>query len=404
MSNNLQNIKLNLNDCQNINDTIDINKNNKIIKENSMCKQHINEHNKNNALKTKTTKQILFLDNNLLNNHLDIKQSEILNQLFIKENQFLSKYNNKYLQFIRNTIQNNVNKFHIYDINKNFAVKLNKKILSFSGGGIKGICFIGVLEYLYQCNILNNFEIFAGSSVSALIFLMILLEYTPQDLLYFTINFNFLELKELNIDSLFINYGLNNGTIIIKIIKQFLIKKNLSENLTFKNLYDMTNKLFIISGTNLTTKKCEYFSHLTTPDMRLIDAIRISTSLPFFFIPYKYNDNIYVDGSCTSELSSDCLYNQPFLNYVLKIIPYETIDDNILSVYLNDTNSEYNNLINYGINILNVVIQNKIDLDKIFLLIDTKNIKSYNFDLSNDIKIKLFKLGYNTIKDKINNY
>ena len=54
-----------------------------------MCKQHINEHNKNNALKTKTTKQILFLDNNLLNNHLDIKQSEILNQLFIKENQFL---------------------------------------------------------------------------------------------------------------------------------------------------------------------------------------------------------------------------------------------------------------------------------------------------------------------------
>ena len=297
-----------------------------------------------------------------------------------------TKYNKEYLQTLR------------FSLNKS----LNKKYLVFNGGGIKGICFIGVLQCLINSNNINNFEIFIGTSISSLILFLYLIGYTPQELLYFVLNYNFKELQNLNIDELFINNGLNDGEIIKKIILSFMKTKNINENLTFKELFDITNKLFIITGTNLTKKQGEYFSFLTTPNMKLIDAIRISTSIPFFFIPYNYNNYYYIDGSCTNDLAIKCLYEQPFLNYILnKLDKFDNIKNNILSVYLDDLTNDFNNLLQYAFSIINVISQNNINFNEISLIIDTQKIKSFDFSINKTLKNKLYKIGYDKMFDYI---
>ena len=299
-------------------------------------------------------------------------------------NQISSKYNKQYLQDLRVSLKKII----------------NKKYLVFNGGGMKGICFLGVLQYLIDTDNIKNFNIFVGSSVSSIILFLSLIGYSPQDLFYFIMNYNFNEFQQFEIDNLFMNYGLNNGDVIKKILTTFIKSKNLSIDITFKDLYNLTNKLLIITGTNLTKKQGEFFSYLTTPNMKLIDAIRISTSIPFYFVPYKYNNSYYIDGSCTNDLAINSLYTQPFLNFILKNDTFDNIKNNILSVYLDDVNGNYNNIFQYTFCILNVLEQNNIDFNNITLIIDTKNIKSFDFSLDNKIKNELYNIGYESIYNK----
>lgn len=299
-------------------------------------------------------------------------------------NQISSKYNKQYLQDLRISLKKSI----------------NKKYLVFNGGGIKGICFLGVLQYLIDTDNIKDFNIFIGTSISSIILFLFLIGYTPQDLFYFIMNYNFNEFQQFEIDNLFMNYGLNNGDVIKKILTTFIKSKNLSVDITFKDLYNLTNKLLIITGTNLTKKQGEFFSYLTTPNMKLIDAIRISTSIPFYFTPYKYNNNVYIDGSCSNDLAVNCLYVQPFLNYILKNNTFDNIKNNIFSVYLDDVNGKYNNIFQYTFCILNVLEQNNIDFNNITLIIDTKNIKAFNFSLDNKIKNELYNIGYENVYNK----
>jgi len=55
-------------------------------------------------------------------------------------------------------------------------------------------------------------------------------------------------------------------------------------------------KYLFLTGSNLTTRKCQIFSHLHTPNMIISDAVRISMSIPFIFYPIRHLDSLYVDG------------------------------------------------------------------------------------------------------------
>ena len=310
---------------------------------------------------------------------------------------------NKNKQTNNQNLSNKYNKEYLQNLRVSLKKSINKKYLVFNGGGIKGICFLGVLQYLIDTDNIKDFNVFVGTSVSSMILFLYLIGYIPQDLLYFVLNYNFNEFQQLEIDNLFINYGLNNGEVIKKILTTFIKSKNLSIDITFKELYDLTHKLLIITGTNITKKQGEYFSFLTTPDMKLIDAIRISTSIPFYFTPYKYNNNYYIDGSCTNDLAVNSLYTQPFLNFILKNDTFDNIKNNIFSVYLDDINNGFSNLLEYSFNVLNVLEQNNIDFNNITLIIDTKNIKAFNFSLDNKIKNKLYNIGYDSIYNKYKN-
>jgi len=47
---------------------------------------------------------------------------------------------------------------------------------------------------------------------------------------------------------------------------------------------------------NVTRKQVEYISYQNYPDLSIITLAQMTTAIPLFFKPVKYNDNLYVDG------------------------------------------------------------------------------------------------------------
>ena len=173
------------------------------------------------------------------------------------------------------------------------------KNLVLSCGGVSGITYIGCLKILYQNNLLKNVKNILGCSVGSIFALCICLDYTYEDLYKIFTNIDINILTDIDYDGItgFINkYGFQNGEKILNIIKILINAKTSNKDITFKELYDKYDKNLIVATTCLTTSSIEYFNYENNPDMRVVDAIHMSISIPFIFTPVSFNNKLYVDG------------------------------------------------------------------------------------------------------------
>ena len=69
--------------------------------------------------------------------------------------------------------------------------------LCMSSGGIKGLSFIASLQYLINNNYINLSKIntFVGTSMGALICFLLIIGYTPDELINFLSTYDFTELE-----------------------------------------------------------------------------------------------------------------------------------------------------------------------------------------------------------------
>lgn len=170
------------------------------------------------------------------------------------------------------------------------------KNLILSGGGTKGIACLGSLKYLEEINILKNIESFACTSVGSIIAFLLIIGYKPEELFQFINILNVNKLIKFNFEQFFDLFGTDDTKKIINIVIKLGDAKKISSSITFKELFEKTNKKLIITGVCINTKTIEYFDYINTPDMIVLDAIKISISIPFIFIPVSYNNKLYVDG------------------------------------------------------------------------------------------------------------
>lgn len=179
------------------------------------------------------------------------------------------------------------------------------KHLVLQSGGIKGICILGALQCLEQNGYLSKIESFAGSSVGSLLCLLIIVGYNVDEMLKIASDTNF---EKLVTDywfyvpfNLLKRNGLNTGSRFIEYVGDLLEKKEVSKDVTFEDLYEKTQKTLVITGTSLSTRESFYFQKESFPQMKVLDALRISISIPFFFTTVNYNiddqDHTFVDGA-----------------------------------------------------------------------------------------------------------
>ena len=198
--------------------------------------------------------------------------------------------------------------------------------LVLSGGGTKGISFIGAIKYLEEKNILNNIKKYVASSIGSVIATFLYLDYTPSEIYELLNKLDLNKLQDIDIDSIMSfsnNFGIDNGNNFIKLIKIIIKKKIDNEDITLLELYNLTNKILIITGTCLNNSNIQYFDYMNTPDIKLYEAIRISTCFPLYFNSCKYNNKVYVDGALTSY-------------YPVSICE----EDNFLGILINDTSQD----------------------------------------------------------------
>jgi predicted acylesterase/phospholipase RssA len=121
-----------------------------------------------------------------------------------------------------------------------------------SGGGIKGISFLGALDYLEFNSYIDTSKIinWVGTSVGSILSFLFTLGYTVHEIGDFTIDFNFTKIQpEPSIDNLIESFGIDDGSKLNLIMIGFLKEKyNVDVSMILKNqeiiysFFDESNK------------------------------------------------------------------------------------------------------------------------------------------------------------------
>ena len=177
--------------------------------------------------------------------------------------------------------------------------------LVFEGGGIKGIAYIGAMEVLNQRGHLNHITRVGGTSAGAINALLYALGYTiaeQQQILESTDFRDFMDSSFgviRDIRRLARHFGWHKGEFFRGWLGELIERKLGNKEASFADLQAKQGApdLYVI-GTNLSTGFAEAFSHERHADMPLLDAVRISMSIPPFFQAVRMGerDEVYVDG------------------------------------------------------------------------------------------------------------
>ena len=261
----------------------------------------------------------------------------------------------------------------------------NKNVLVLSGGSFKGLAYMGVIKALGKLDIRRHLNIFVGTSIGSIFAFLLSLNSYIEEIEEFVNTLDFNNLFKFNFKNLFYNYGLNNGDDIVKILGDFVIKKNYNSNLTFLDLKNKTNNILIINASNITKRQNEVFDYINTPNLEIIKAIRMSISIPLIFTPIEYNNCLYVDGGITNSF---------MYNYTIKTLNIK--ENKIIGVLLNDEISDNKSFNSYLMNIyysLYSHMYDEIDLNNvIFITIKNCNISTFKIN-KKDIQ-NMVDIGY----------
>lgn len=266
--------------------------------------------------------------------------------------------------------------------------------LVLSGGSINGIIILGALQYLKDKNLINNIKVFVGTSIGAVISYLLIIGYTPVEIIvYLCTNYKLFEkLKCINI----VNATRGEGAVSFSGISEELEKMTIDKIgklMTLRDLETKFGKTFICVTYN-TTKCCpEHLSAETTPELPCLSALRMSCNLPLVFESYKYGDSFYVDGGLTNNFPLDIAekYGKKVMGISLS---YNISEDN-----------PHKNFLEFIYKLLYVPIaqsilyriQNKATTSTV-IEIDTGNINFFNFDVNAKTKLEMFSKGYEDTK------
>ena len=272
---------------------------------------------------------------------------------------------------------------------------MNYDTICLSSGGIYGIAYLGALDYLIEEKILSLDKIknYVGCSVGSLFLFMIILGYSIKDINHFIIEFNFNKLEnEIKIENILTDYGINNGNKVVYLLNFFLYNKLNIDDITFEELFIKNNKKFIVIGTNYSTGTEAIFSHLTTPDMSIITAIRISTSIPVIFTPILYKDEYYMDGALTNIFPINHCNQETTIGINLPYSGNYKIN-NIFDIFLNSIK----------IILKSVAYKNEYKVYDNIINILNEEFNPVDLNITLEIKIKLLNIGRKSAIEHVNN-
>lgn len=175
--------------------------------------------------------------------------------------------------------------------------------LVFEGGGVKGIAYVGAMAVLEEKKILKEIKRVGGTSAGAINAVLVACGFSnaEQRKILAEMDFNrfmddstgFLRDAKRLVDL----FGWHKGDYFREWIGELISKKMGSPNATFTDFQIAARPDLYLVGANLSTGFAEVFSAEHTPTMRVLDAVRISMSLPLFFAAVRnVRGDVYVDG------------------------------------------------------------------------------------------------------------
>jgi NTE family protein len=202
------------------------------------------------------------------------------------------------------------------------------KNIVFSAGGLKGWAYIGAIRTLYEYTEFINIEHVIGTSIGSLFGLIYILQIDWKFVLDYFINLNIKEMIDIDIDNIITNQSIMKGEMYYNLIKEIMSTK-VNSDITFIELYKLNNITFSVNAFNITKSKNEYFNFNISPNVKVIDAIMASSSIPLLLPPSKINGYYYYDGAICSTCSIDLVEELNTIVFNVDLFDYKNNNSNI---------------------------------------------------------------------------
>ena len=179
--------------------------------------------------------------------------------------------------------------------------KLPIKHLVISGGCHSVFCTCGAIEELIKTNTLkiSDIETVYASSAGGVVAAFLCLNFDWDIVKEYLIKRPWHEAFPITTTDIFAAYskrGVFDKKYVETIFKPLLNAKDLSMNITMKELYEYSKIEIHLFSVELHDFKTVDISYKTHPNLSLLTALYMSSSLPIIFAPCLVDDKCYIDG------------------------------------------------------------------------------------------------------------
>lgn len=186
---------------------------------------------------------------------------------------------------------------------------LDTKYLVFSGGGVRGLSYLGIIDVLDKLftsrgkSLFDQIDGYAGSSAGAL-FSMLLCIGCRDEILWDEVINSEMEyvIEDIDFIHLWHQWGLNAKQRVNTRIRAILERHIGNPDITFKELQEKTGKILIVTASCVNDAAVEYHSAQSTPDYLVWKSVSASMSIPIIFAPEQIGERYYCDGGFLDNL------------------------------------------------------------------------------------------------------
>ena len=178
--------------------------------------------------------------------------------------------------------------------------------LVLSGCGPNMVIEIAYLQHFQQSGKLDVSKLKSvyGVSAGACLSTLLLMKIPIEDILNYLLDRPWHKVMDVTVDMLLEcngKCGLWSSDIIGEVLLPFFHTVDISPDITMKEFYEYIPVDLHIIVTELESFEMVDFNHETFPDLKLIDALKMTCIIPIMFIPFIYNGKRYVDGGVVAN-------------------------------------------------------------------------------------------------------
>lgn len=271
--------------------------------------------------------------------------------------------------------------------------------LVLSGGGIRVVSFVGALKVLEEKGYLSKIKEVCGVSAGAFLGFLVASGYPVKKIESLIIDLDFGIIRHITPEAFLgfpESFGLDDGERFVKFLESiFRVVLKVDPGLTLGDFAKMNrpNQVkFRCWATDLNSSTIREFSGEKTPGVRIIEALRASMALPFYFTPSidPITGHMLTDGGVQGNLPLHHLRDdecEDSLSLAFSSKVKDSIDKSIPQDLMEFVNSLFSSLKNS---------RNNTSLNKWshkIIYVDGKNYPSWNFEASREDRKMLMEWG-----------
>jgi predicted acylesterase/phospholipase RssA len=273
------------------------------------------------------------------------------------------------------------------------------KHLVFSGGGPIMIQILAAIQELEKKEYLNmnNIETIYGTSAGAILAVMFSLNFDWQTLNDYIIKRPWHDLFSIKVQNILDSYskkGIFDSKIVEKCFKPLFDAKDISLDITLEDFFKLTNKEIHLFSFEINEYKLFDISYKSHPNLKLLDAVQMSSALPILISPVFIDDKCFMDGgvACNYPLKF-CIESgknpDEILGFKNKYSDNKTIINSESTLLDYILNFLFKAVFSMESNYVQPTITNEVICDTSYITFDTLRAATSNID----VRKELFEKG-----------